>query len=45
VIDLYFANDPFPQGRSVLLTGENERKQVMLCLPLSLLRATELLIR
>ena len=27
------------------LTGENERKQVMLCLPLRLQLATELLIR
>jgi hypothetical protein len=42
---LALRNDRFPQGRSLLLTGENEGKQVMLCLPLSLLRATELLIR
>ena len=40
-----FANDRFPQGSGPRPTGENERKQVMLCLPLRLPLATELLIR
>jgi hypothetical protein len=39
-----FANDRSPQP-SVGLTFENEREQVMSCLPLRLPLATELLIR
>ena len=40
-----FANDRFPQGSGPRPTGENERKQVMRCLPLRLPLATELLIQ
>ena len=40
-----FANDRSPQRSGSRLMGENERKQVMLCLPLRLPLATELLIR